>query len=275
MRALLLLNEKSRRGARDGEVVRRTLEECGVECVRDPQARGVEAVIAAGGDGTVVQTLPLAIERGVPLGIVPLGTFNDLAHTLELPMEIAAACEVITSGRTRTIDLGRVNGVYYVNEASIGLSARIARRQTPDVKRRFGAFGLIATTLQSIRHASTIPVEIEYDGRTERFRTMQLTIANSGRFGGIIERGDASIDDGWLDLYSVEVRNWLQAIAVARKIIARDPRSGKGLRTRRSKAFRVLTRRPHQIAADGEPAGATPALFEVVPRALDILVPQR
>jgi diacylglycerol kinase (ATP) len=273
VRALLVLNEKSRRGARDGQLVRRTLEECGVECVRDPHARDVEAVIAAGGDGTVVQTLPLAIDRGVPLGIVPLGTFNDLAHTLDLPMEIAAACEVITSGRTRTLDLGRVNGVSYVNEASIGLSARIARRQTPDVKQRFGVFGLIATTLQSIRHASTITVEVEYDGRTERFRTMQLTIANSGRFGGIIERADASIDDGWLDLYSVEVRNWLQAIAVARKIIARDPRSGKGLRTRRSKAFRVLTRHAHQVAADGEPAGTTPALFEVVPRALRVLVP--
>ena len=232
-------------------------------------------MIAAGGDGTVVRTLPLAIERGVPLGIVPLGTFNDLARTLELPMEIPAACDVISSGRTRTIDLGRVNDVYYVNEASIGLSARIARRQTPDVKQRFGAFGLIATTLQSVRHASTIPVEIEYDGRTERFRTTQLTIANSGRFGGIIERADASIDDGWLDLYSVDVRNWLQAIAVARKIVARDPRSGKGLRTRRSTAFRVFTRRAHRIAADGEPAGATPALFEIVPRALDVLVPQR
>src|SRR5438477_12320291 len=139
MRALLIINEKSRRGARDGDLVRQTLEECGVECVRDPKAAGIEAVIAAGGDGTVVQTLPLAIERGVPLGIVPLGTFNDLAHTLDLPMEIAAACEVMRSGRARTIDLGRVNGVYYVNEASIGLSARIARRQTPDVKQRFGA----------------------------------------------------------------------------------------------------------------------------------------
>jgi YegS/Rv2252/BmrU family lipid kinase len=274
VRALLVLNEKSRRGARDGELVKRTLDECGVECVRDPKARDVEAVIAAGGDGTVVQTLPLAIERGVPLGIVPLGTFNDLAHTLELPMDIAAACEVIKSRRTRAIDLGRVNGVYYVNEASIGLSARIARRQTPDVKQRFGAFGLIAITLQGMRHASTIRVEIEYDGRKERFRTLQLTIANSGRFGGIIERADASIDDGWLDLYSVEVRNWLQAAAVARKVIARDPRSGRGLRTRRSKAFHVLTQHAHRIAADGEPAGVTPAFFEIVPGALDVLVPQ-
>jgi YegS/Rv2252/BmrU family lipid kinase len=275
MRALLILNDRSRRGARDGDLVLKTLEECGVECVRDRNATGIEAVIAAGGDGTVVQSLPLAIERAVPLGIIPLGTFNDLAHTLELPMDIPAACEVMRSGTTRRIDLGRVNGVYYVNEASIGLSARIARRQTPDVKQRFGALGLIATTLQSVRHASTISVEIEYDGRTERLRTMQLTVANGGRFGGIIERADASIDDGWLDLYSVEVRSWLQAFAVARKIIARDPRSGEGLRTRRSKAFRVVTRHMHKIAADGEPAGTTPAVFEVVPRALDVLVPQR
>lgn len=273
MRALLVLNEKSRRGMRDGALVCGTLENLGIECVRDGAQSGVEAVIAAGGDGTVISTVPLALERGVPLGIVPLGTFNDLARTLDVPLDTRAACETILQGKTRSIDLGRVNGTYFVNEASVGLSTRIARKQTPEVKQRFGVLGVISTALQSIRETRPFSVELRHDEVLERFRTVQLTVANNARFGGVIERPDAAIDDGWLDLYSVEVRNWWQAFAVVRKIVARDPSSGEGLRTRRSAAFDVRTRHAHHIAADGEPAGMTPARFEVLPHALKVLVP--
>lgn len=273
MRALLVLNEKSRRGMRDGQLVCRTLEEIGIECVRDPAVKDVAAVIAAGGDGTVIRTAPIAIDRKLPLGIVPLGTFNDLAKTLGVPAGIEDACRAILAGKTRRIDVGRVNDTYFVNEASVGLSTRIARKQTPEVKQRFGALAIVATTLQSVRAARSFYAEVHYDGKNERMRTLQITIANNARFGGIIEREDAAIDDGWLDLYSIEVKKWWQAFKLARKAIARDPRSGDGLRTRRSTSFTVQTRHPHHIAADGEPAGMTPATFEIVPQALEVLIP--
>ena len=273
MRALLVLNEKSRRGACDGDMVCKTLADLGIDCYRDPSQNDVDAVIAAGGDGTVISTAPVALERGVPLGIVPLGTFNDLAKSLGVPHDVGEACSAILSGCTRRIDLGRVNGTYFVNEASIGLSARIARRQTPDVKQRFGIFGVISTTLQTLGQASPISVHVRFDGKTEAFRTIQLTIANNARFGGVIERSDAAIDDGWLDLYSIEVRSWLDALALAGKVVRRDPTPGEGLRTLRSTRFEVVTRRPHHISADGEPAGMTPATFEVVPRAVEVIVP--
>ncbi len=273
MRALLVLNEKSRRGAADGDMVCRTLADVGIDCYRDPSETNVDAVIAAGGDGTVISTVPVALERRVPLGIVPLGTFNDLAKTLGVPREVDAACAAIFAEHRRRIDVGRVNGTYFVNEASVGLSARIARRQTPEVKQRFGFLGVISTTLQTLKETSPFRVRIGFDGQMEEFRTIQLTIANNARFGGIIERADASIDDGWLDLYSVEVRNWMEAFALARKVMRKDPSSGEGLRTRRSRKFEVMTRHPHHVSADGEPAGFTPATFEVLVRAVEVFVP--
>ena len=272
MRALLVLNEKSRLGPRLSEQVCRTLTELGIDFKRDLGARDVDAVIAAGGDGTVVQTLPVAIARGVPLGIVPLGTFNDLARTLDIPLDVREACAVILNGRKRKIDVGRVNGVYYVNEASVGLSTRIARKQTPEIKRRLGIAAVIATTLQSLRETRPFRVELEYDGRRESFTTIQLTIANNAHFGGIFRRSDAAIDDGWLDLYSIEAQSWLQALSVVRRIVKGDPTPGEGLRTRRSTKFTVRTRRAHRIAADGEAAGTTPATFEILPRAVDVFV---
>lgn len=273
MRALLILNERSRFGVRDGDAVCRTLAALGIECERDAAAANVEAVIAAGGDGTVVRAVPVAMERGVPLGIVPLGTFNDLARSLGIPREIQSACGIIRSARTADIDVGRVNGVHFVNEASVGLSTRIARKQTPELKQRLGFLAVAVTTLQAIREANPFRVALQYDGVSETFRSIQLTIANNGHFGGIVDRGDARVDDGWLDLYSLEVTNWMQACALAAKVLRHDPASGKGLRTRRAQQFFVQTHHAHHIAADGEPAGFTPALFEVLPRALRIFVP--
>jgi YegS/Rv2252/BmrU family lipid kinase len=273
MRALLVLNERSRLGLREGAAVCRTLEEAQIDCIREPAAGGVDAVIAAGGDGTVIGAISLALERDVPLGIVPLGTFNDLAKTLDIPLAIPQACASIAAARTRSIDVGRVNGRYFVNEASIGVSARIARRQTPEVKQRFGVFGVISTTLQTLRDVQRFSAEISYDGRVEFVRTVQITVANNARFGGIIRRADAAIDDGWLDLYSVEPRNWREAFALVRKIVRQDPSSGEGLRTRRSTRFTVRTRHLHHVSADGEPAGTTPAVFDLLPKALRVFVP--
>lgn len=272
MRAHLVLNERSRLGQREGAAVCRTLEQAGAEC-STTAGTAVDAVIAAGGDGTVIGAIPLALERGVPLGIVPLGTFNDLARTLGIPLSIPQACELIVRGRIREIDVGCVNGRHFVNEASIGVSTRIARRQTPEIKRQFGVLGLISTTLQTIREVRPFFAEISYGDRRERCRTVQITVANSGRFGGIIDRPDAAIDDGWLDLYSVEPQNWFDAFGLVRKIVMRDPTSGHGLRTLRSTRFSIVTHHPHHISADGEPAGVTPATFEVRPKALRVLVP--
>ncbi len=275
MRVLLIVNEKSRKGGREGALVCSTLEDLGIDCSQDASAENVDAVVAAGGDGTVISTLPIAIERGVPLGVVPLGTFNDLARTLGIPLDVRGACETIAAGAVHEIDAGRVNGSYFVNEASVGLSTRIARRQTPQVKQRFGLLGVAATALQSLRAARFFTVTLTYgDGAVERFRTIQLTVANNARFGGIMERPGASIDDGWLDLYSIEPRNWLQAVRVAGKILARDPDSGEGLRTRRAARFDVSTNHRHHVAADGEAAGFTPAVFEIVPKAVRVFVPK-
>jgi YegS/Rv2252/BmrU family lipid kinase len=276
MRALLVLNTESRRGREMAPVLREELRRRGIATV-EGHAReigSVDCVISAGGDGTLTRAMARAIERNVPIGLVPLGTFNDLARTLNVPFDVASACATIGAGHTRTIDVARVNGVYYASEASIGVSSRIARLQTPQEKRRFGILAVIATALQAFWYVRPMHVAVSFDGKYERFKTVQLTVANSHRFGGVFSVEDAAIDDGWLDLYSIEIDNAAQALSVARAVL-RGKRDGTpGLRTYRSTKFHVHSRRHHHISADGEPAGKTPATFEVLPNALRVYVPQ-
>jgi diacylglycerol kinase (ATP) len=254
--------------------LRRELRNRGIEMVKRALTPGdVDGIIAAGGDGTVVRLIGRAIALGVPIGVVPLGTFNDLARTLALPFDLSEACDVIAAGSTRTIDVARVNGFFYVNEASIGISSRLARLQTRDEKQRFGVLSFAVSALQAFRHARPIRAEVAFDDRVERFKTVQLTVANSHHFGGFFTISDAAIDDGWLDLYAVEINRFAQAFSVGRALFAGRPGSVPGLQSYRATVFRVFTRRPHRITADGEPAGTTPAVFEIVPKALRIFAP--
>ncbi len=255
--------------------LRNDLRRCGIETVDDRAHEvGVDCVVSAGGDGTLTRAMARAIELRVPIGLVPLGTFNDLARTLNVPFDLASACATIGAGHTRTIDVARVNGVYYASEASIGVSSRIARIQTTADKRRFGILAVIATALRAFWYVRPMRVTLTFDQNSARFKTVQLTVANSHRFGGVFNVADAAIDDGWLDVYSIEIDNAREALSVARAVLSGKRHDAPGLRTYRSTKFHVHTKRRHRISADGEPAGQTPATFEVLPKALRVYVPR-
>ncbi len=274
MRAQLVLNRCSRRGTEWANLVQEALSKANIDVVEtetiDDVPPNVDAIVAAGGDGTVIRCVGPAIARNLPLGIIPLGTFNDLARTLGIPLDVNHAVQVIERGHEHVIDVGYVNGKYFVNEASIGISARIARLQTPELKQRFGLFAVIVTALQAYRHSQPIHAEVVYDGKVENFKTIQLTVANSNHFGGFLNVEGAAIDDEWLDLYSVEIESFREAFGIARAMFSGKRLSVPGLRTLRAKSFEVRTRHPHHIAADAEPAGTTPATFQVRPKALRV-----
>ncbi|GAC1652437.1 MAG: lipid kinase [Vulcanimicrobiaceae bacterium] len=233
----------------------------------------VDCVAVGGGDGTLISAIPGLIEAQLPLGILPLGTFNDFARTLGIPLDPAQAVNIVLAGKRRAIDVGRVGERYFLNEASIGISTRIARRQTPEVKKRFGFLGIVGTTLATLRKVRPFSADIRYDGTHERFRTIQITVANSHHFGGVITNKDASIDDGTLDLYSLEIKRWTDLFPLVGRTVRGEISKAPSVRDRRAQRFEIRTTRPHHIFTDGEPAGMTPATFDAVPKALEVFVP--
>ncbi|MBC5829657.1 MAG: lipid kinase [Candidatus Eremiobacteraeota bacterium] len=287
VRILLLLNPNARRGAQSAEAVEKAfdVEQCEVIREEPDQNDGgarimkryvgeVDCVAVGGGDGTLINAIPGLIETKLPLGILPLGTFNDLAKTLGVPVDLEGAVRVILDGNKRALDVGRVAGRYFLNEASIGISTRIARRQTPEAKKRFGFLAIIATTLAALVKSRPFSATVRYDGKEERFRTLQLTVANSHHFGGFITNKDAAIDDGMLDLYSLDIHNWADVMRLLGPIARHEISQSPAVRNRKSTQFEVLTTRPRAVFTDGEPAAMTPAMFTVLPAAIEVFVPR-
>jgi YegS/Rv2252/BmrU family lipid kinase len=288
LRVLLAVNAAARRGRDARDRARAALAARGHQVIvadtRRPAdleraivgLRGrIDVAAVGGGDGTLISAIGGLREVGIPLLILPLGTINELARTLAIPADIDAACGLLDAGHTHAIDVGWVNGFWFFNEASIGLSTHVAREQTGPVKSRWGRLAIVLATLRAWPALRPYHLDVEREnGEHTYFRTMQLTVANSYRFGGVVENPDARIDDGTLDLYSIELRRWWEPLEIIAAVARKRFPSAAGVQTMRGRRFIVRGRHRHHVFADGEPATRTPAEFRVVPQAITVYVPR-
>ncbi|WP_088893499.1 lipid kinase [Leptolyngbya ohadii] len=288
MKALLLVNRQSRKGQDKLEEAIDQLRKSGLEWIeatpKSPdmiadlirQHRDeVDCVIVGGGDGTLNAAIPGLVETQLPLGILPLGTANDLARTLGIPNDLAEACQVITHRRTTPIDLGCVNGKYFFNVASIGLSVQITRKLSKDTKQKWGIFAYPIAALQALRHSRPFRADLILDnGEHRRVKTIQIAVGN-GRYygGGMTVASDAAIDDQQLDVYSLNLKHWWQLFAILPGMRSGDHTSWSFVDGFSCREVRIQTRRRLPINTDGEITAHTPAEFRVVPQALNVFVP--
>jgi YegS/Rv2252/BmrU family lipid kinase len=237
--------------------------------------KSVDLVVIGGGDGTLNVAADSLIETGLPLGVLPLGTANDLAHTLGIPTDLEQACGVIVDGHTRDIDVGSVNGKHYFNVAGMGMSVEITRRLTHDVKKRWGVVAYFIAATKVMRHMRPFAAEIRCGDEVHRVRTLQITVGNGRYYGGTLAVAeDAAIDDQRLDLYSLEVDHWWQIVPLMYALRTGKLSGKPAVRTLHGREFEIITRRRHTINADGEIIAYTPAKFRVVPRAVRVFVPR-
>jgi YegS/Rv2252/BmrU family lipid kinase len=287
-RALLLVNPHSRRGDQGVDAVIARLEAGGIRVIKDTfsapeevesdilrRAGEVDCAIVCGGDGTLCLAAPGLVSTGLPLGIMPMGTANDLARTLGVPESLDAAADVILAGWRRRIDLGTVNGRPFFNVASIGLSADLAATLSADLKRRWGRAGYAFAAIRVLARARRFSAWISENGATTRTRTMQIAVGN-GRFygGGTVVEETATIDDGHLDLYSLEMRNVWKLALMLRTFRAGMHGAWTDVRTARGTEFEIRTRESRRVNADGELITETPASFRCHPEAVTVFVPE-
>lgn len=286
-RALVLANPHSRSAGSGVDDAIAVLSAAGIGILRPDWLEGetlgdairchadaADFVVIAGGDGSLNAAAPALIDTGLPLGILPGGTANDLARTLALPLDFPAAARVIAAGRTRAIDVGEVNGKPFFNVASLGMSARLADRLSRETKRRWGRLAYLITATEVLIEAHPFDATIATDDGAEvEVRTLQIAVGNGRHYGGgMIVEETAEIDDARLDLYSLEFEDTWKLPLMA--LAFRQGRHGlrDDVRTLNGHRFEVRTRPPMPVNADGEIITRTPAVFSIRPGAVRVFV---
>ena len=287
-RALCLLNRNARSGDIDPDALSGIFRDAGLD-VRivglDDEAPlrslddGVDCVIVGGGDGTINGLLPDLLALGRPVGILPLGTANDLAGSLGIPRSPEEAAAVIAAGHVRHIDLADMTATgsdprLFANVAMVGFGTNVARAHKGPRKKLLGILAYPLAWLDAYRESRPFEVRLTIDDRVVEMRAVQVAVGSGTRHGGggvVSEK--ARHDDGLLWVYYVKPIRWWGWLALIPALFTGRHRSGGQSEALSGRRVRLETGRPLPVAVDGELDGTTPADFAVRPRALPVLVP--
>ncbi len=260
------------------EVRYTTPEDPGRGLAQQAASEGVDLVIAAGGDGTLHAVASGLVRTNSTLGIIPLGTMNNVARSLQIPEDLEAAGRIITEGTTRLIDVGMMNEALFLEVAGIGLEAALFPA-AEDIK-RYGLWSTIRGVIAGLQILFRFKPEtfvVSFDGkRPRRFQAIQISICNSPYYGARLQFAPRAVmDDGFLDVLIYKNFSKLaylrHAIAISQGRRTLEPRVVR----RKVKLLRVRTRQPIEVHTDGTPQGSTPALVQVLSGVLRVCVPQQ
>ncbi|HZV51305.1 MAG TPA: diacylglycerol kinase family protein [Candidatus Dormibacteraeota bacterium] len=262
---------------------------------------GRPIVVAAGGDGTVNEVVNGFFEDDGPisgptrLGILPAGTGGDFRRTLGLPRDPEAAAAVLRAGRSRRLDAGRLRCTgpagsavlrHFVNIADAGIGGEVVARVNRS-RRDGGAGGLLRrlpsgeltflfASLLTLVTWRNRPMRVVVDDEAQELIAQQVVVANGQYFGGGMRVAPlAQPDDGLLDVVIAGDLNWwdnLRALGRIRRGTHLDV-PGRKIAFTRARRVEVSSPEPVRVDADGEQPGSLPAVFEIVPGALEVICP--
>jgi YegS/Rv2252/BmrU family lipid kinase len=241
--------------------------------------RGVDAIIASGGDGTLSAAAAALVGTGIPFGIISRGTANAFANALEIPDTIEAACQTILAGHTRQVDAAYCNGLPMVLLAGVGFEAEAVERADREAKNRFGMLAYVLAGIQQLRAMEQFEAEIETEDKVITLSAAAITVANAAPPTSVLAQGPAGViyDDGLLDVTIVAPVNKAGAIAATYHLlqtaISGDAVERDDIGYLRAKRVKISTTPEQKVVLDGELVGTTPIEIECVPNGLTLFTP--
>jgi diacylglycerol kinase (ATP) len=245
-----------------------------VELARRAAEDRPDAVVSAGGDGTHHYVINGLVGSDVPLGILSLGSGNDFARGLGIPVEPDAAAGVLVHGLPRSIDLARIGPTVYGCIAGVGFDSVVTRFANERVRWVRGSFAYAWAILRCLKFYRPHLLEVRSNGRNYSGEVIFVTVGNTVSYGGGVKMAPrARLDDGMLDVCivpamgKIELLRWIPS-AYRGEHLAHP-------RIQYFQASQVTLSSPSRLElfADGEFLQELPATIEAVPRALRVIVP--
>jgi YegS/Rv2252/BmrU family lipid kinase len=239
--------------------------------------RGMDAVLVAGGDGSLNEAIQGLVGTDTALGYLPFGTVNIWAREIGLPRDPAGAARALLTGRDERIDLGCADDRAFLLMAGLGLDGEVVRRAQSFErhKQRFGVLPYVAVSLSTVPLYRGADIELRYDGVIRRVQAMMLVVGNSRLYAGYLRlTPQAVMNDGRLDVCIVKGRGPLALVRQSLPLLLSRTVARNDVELLRVRELTVMSDEPVPYQIDGELAGTTPVHFSVQPRALRVIVPK-
>jgi lipid kinase YegS len=237
-------------------------------------ARGTDAVLAVGGDGTVNEVINGLLGTDVPLGILPVGTANDFARQTGIPQHARAALELVVERPAVAVDVGTLNGRAFLNVSSAGLGAETTAETGAVAK---GMLGPLAYAITGVRKLAG-----EMEPRRARFRGpgfdrevefLHFAVGNARATGaGTVITPLARLDDGLLDLCVVEPMAFSAFAGLLLELRRGEHLERDGVLYAQLPWVEVESETPLTVNLDGEPQSISRLEYRVVEKALRVHV---
>jgi len=210
--------------------------------------------------------------------LLPLGTGNDFGRTIGIPTDLDLAIDVIESATTRAIDLVRVTSDevrYFVNVSAGGFSGLVDEKLTPEMKKTWGPLAYLRSAAAALPDLRAYRTTLAFDNDESLTLDLYNVVVANGRYvgGGTLIAPEASLDDGLLDVILIQKRSAPELALLAAQVALGNHLTSEAIVFRRASKITVNSKPGMWFNVDGELVGNEPARFEILPRALNFIVP--
>ena len=236
-----------------------------------------EAVFVLGGDGTVSEAVNglMLHESKLPLGIIPLGTVNNVARAIGIPMNPEKAIDSLEQLTVQQIDVGKLNDRFFISSTSVGPIPESVQEVDVDMKTKFGVFAYLIEGIKALRNDETYTFELDIDGEKWTAEYSMLLIAMSNFVGGVgTIIPEAAIDDGLIHLVTLKETTAKEKLSLVPELFQNKEYTKDQLEHRSFKKARIRLvediDKEINCTVDGDKGQTFPLEIEVLPQALSV-----
>jgi YegS/Rv2252/BmrU family lipid kinase len=243
------------------------------QLARDACDKG-EICAAMGGDG-IVGAVAGELRGGAGLlAVLPGGRGNDFARKLGIPFDPVQAAALLQSGEERRVDLAEAAGTVYLGILSAGIDSDVSRLAL-ETRLKLGTFVYTYGVLRAISSWRPAAWELTVDGHRTSFEGYSVAVANSGVFGGgMYLAPDAELDDGRLDVITIEQQSKLRYLRGLPRVFKGTHLQDPAVNVVQAREVTFHAERPFTAYADGDPIGDLPLTVRVLPGDLRVVAPR-
>lgn len=234
------------------------------------------AIAISGGDGTINNVINEMKKNNIdlPVGIFPFGTSNDFAAHMGIPKNIPKCCEIVARGSIKKVDVGKVNGIYFVNVCSAGLLTEVAYKTDVALKNTLGKIAYYIKGFEEIPKFRSIPMEMEYDNKVIKDNFYLFLVLNGSSAGGFTKIAPyASVRDGLLDVVAIKESNISNILNLLIKVLKGDHVGDPNLYHFQTDKLNILCNQSLESDIDGERGPRLPLSIEVEKGSLMVFAP--